>query len=206
MSAGFRHLNLRWNPFGEPDQSERPALVTGDVSEWVTDLQGPGVALQFLGDHGRGKSSRLLAIHRDGGFPYFRAGRQVVPIQPGVLLVDEVEELSPWRRWRIFQTSNSLALATHVDQSPGLLRAGLKVKTVRVGGVSAHALAAMFSRRIAWARRQDGPVPFVPADTIALLIERFDDDIRGMETWLYDCVQAMDSLGPVQLQRPAAEP
>ena len=121
MSAGFRHLNLRWNPFGEPDQSERPALITGAVSEWVTYLQGPGVALQFLGDHGRGKSSRLLAIHRDGGFPYFRAGRQVVPIQPGVLLVDEVEELSPWRRWRIFQTSNSLALALCARSCFGLI-------------------------------------------------------------------------------------
>jgi len=199
MSSGFAHLNLRWNPFGEPDPSERPDLVVGNVSHWVDRLRRPGVAIQFVGEHGRGKSSRLLALHRNGRFPYYRAGRQVVPIHSGTLLIDEAQQLTWGRRWRVFRACSALALTTHADLSSQLIKAGFTVETVSVCGASAETVAAIFERRLAWARKGDGPLPHVPQQTIEHLLHRFGDDIRGMEACLYDCVQDMTAIGPIIL-------
>jgi len=64
IALPFAHLNLRRNPFGELDLSQRAALAVVDVDRFVRRLAQPGYAVQFTGDRGRGKTTHLLAILR----------------------------------------------------------------------------------------------------------------------------------------------
>lgn len=196
-ALSFCHLNLRWNPFGEPAPEDRPALVVFDPTPLAERLQ-PGVAVQLVGDHGRGKTSRLLALQHHLDAPYVRLrDAWQIPVAP-VVLLDEAEQL--WRRpfWRLLQCG-ALALSTHRDLSLPLRALGFSVETVSVGGITKAQLAALLARRIAWARRGPGPVPCVPPETLDRLVERFGDDVRSMERALYASVQRMREVGDVEV-------
>lgn len=199
MSVGlaFSHLNLRWNPFGEPDPEERPALVVFDPAPLAARLQ-PGVAVQLVGDHGRGKTSRLLALKLHLGAPYVRLrDAWQIPVAP-VVLLDEAEML--WRRpfWRL-PRCGALVVSTHRDLRLPLRALGFSVETVPVEGIDRERLSAVFARRIAWARRGPGPVPRVPQETLDRLLARFGDDVRSMERALYASVQRMTEVGDVEV-------
>ena len=197
VALAFSHLNLRWNPFGEPAPEDRPALVVFDPAPLAARLQ-PGVAVQLVGDHGRGKTSRLLALKRHLGAPYVRLrDAWQIPVAP-VVLLDEAEQL--WRRpfWRL-PRCGALALSTHRDLSLPLRALGFSVETVPVGGIGKAALSALLHRRIDWARRGPGPVPQVPDETLDRLLHRFGDDVRAMERALYAAVQRMTEVGDVEV-------
>lgn len=61
----YRHLNLRRNPFGVPSTRDRAQLIVADVSQLADQMLQPKTAIQLMGNHGRGKSSRLFALQRE---------------------------------------------------------------------------------------------------------------------------------------------
>ena len=63
LNLPFAHLNLRFNPFGEATPEERAKLAVVDIERFAQRLCAPGFAVQFIGEHGRGKSTHLLALH-----------------------------------------------------------------------------------------------------------------------------------------------
>ena len=193
----YARLNLRWNPFSEPAPADRPALVVGDVSELVARLGAGRVCLQLRGGHGRGKTSRLLALHARLGAPYIRLRDEAALPAAPVLLLDEGELL--WRRpwWRL-RSCRALAVSTH--RPLGWLRGlGFRVETVEVGGLDAAGLSALAARRLSWARRGPGPLPQVPPRTIAALLARHGSDVRAIEAALYDGVERLREIGDVEV-------
>ena len=54
----YSRLNLRFNPFGELDLTERQRLACVDVSGLARFLERPKTVVQFLADHGRGSKNR----------------------------------------------------------------------------------------------------------------------------------------------------
>lgn len=193
----FAHLNLRWNPFGEPPVEERPGLVVFDPQPLIDRLQ-PGVALQLRGRHGRGKSSRLLALHRALGAPYVRLrDSRTIPTAP-IVLLDEGELLLRRPAWRLARC-RAVAISTHRDLSLPLRALGFRPQSVVVEGISEERLAALCARRLEWARRGPGPIPVVPPRTLRRLRARFGDDIRSMEGALYEAVQRMREVGDVEV-------
>lgn len=196
--CAYSRLNLRWNPFSEPSPAERPALVVGDVSALAARLGDERVCLQLRGAHGRGKTSRLLALHAALGAPYIRLRDQhALPPGAPVLLLDEGELL--WRRpwWRL-RRCRALAVSTH--RPLWWLRGlGFRVETVWVDGLDAAGLAALVARRLAWARRGPGPVPQVPPRTIAALLDQHGSDVRTIEAALYHGVEQLQEIGDVEV-------
>ena len=190
----FAHLNLRRNPFGELPPLERVRVAVVDIACWLPWLSGDRRALQWVGDCGRGKTTHLLALHarlpqaayvylpEEGGCPPIPAGRP--------LLIDEAQRL-PWRtRSRVFNSGCPLVLGTHVDLSRPLRRHGYQVRTVQVAaGVDADRLATIINRRIDAARLAAGPVPQLSMGDAQRLLERWRDDIRGIEGFLYERMQ-----------------
>ena len=189
----YAALNLRRNPFGELDLSQRAELAVVELEPYVRRLAEPGFALQLMGDKGRGKTTHLLAIgRRFRQAPYFRVpevGAVAIPEAP-VILADEIQRLGRRQRCRLFHPGRSLALGTHEDFAGELRRAGFVVETVAVAAsLDAARLAEIVNRRIEAARRGPGPVPEVSLDVARELLSQFGDDVRRIEWHLYDWIQ-----------------
>jgi hypothetical protein len=200
----FQALNLCRNPFGELEAHDRAALAVVEPAllERARELRRGGQALLFLGDCGRGKSTHLHALHAlhpSAPLTYVGPGeRPRIPAAP-VVFLDEVQRLSSRRRARLFRRRASFVLGSHQDHGAELERAGLRVTTVRVGGVDAHRLEHILARRIEAARRAPGPVPRIPRDTLEALTRQFGDDLRAIEDHLYGVFQALEEVCDVKL-------
>lgn len=199
----FSHWNLRYNPFGELTAAERVEVAVFDPAPFLAALRSGRVAVQFIGDCGRGKTTRLLAINQRIGtasaaavcLPPFAA---VVPqwwirlwrLRGNPLIIDEAQRIAWPVRLRIFRRGVPLVLGTHRDLSRSLKWAGYRVITVRVGpGNDARHLRQVANARLSAARLAAGEVPQLSLDDAQQLVQRFGDDLRSIESFLYHQVQ-----------------
>jgi len=199
----FAHLNLRRNPFGELPAAERAELAVVDVESYILRLSRPGVAVQFIGEKGRGKTTHLLAIAQrfpDSPYVYIpqderpRIPRRAAP-RRSPLIIDEAQRLTTRMRRKIFQPSSSVVLGTHEDFSTEIRAAGLEVETVVVGErLTPERLYAILNRRIEAARRTAGPIPAMTLESSARLLARHGDDVRAVEAHLYEVFQRLPHI------------
>jgi hypothetical protein len=199
----FEHLNLRRNPFGELTLEERGRLAVADLKPLAERLAAPPFVLQVIGECGRGKTSLLVGLRaRFPGAPYIYLPEDgPLPRLPKaqVLFVDETQRLSRWTRRRLFRRGIALAIGTHLDHSPELRRAGVPFQTVRVGGADPEHVARIVTGRIEAMRRAPGPVPTLAPAQIAALVDRFGDDLRAIEHYLYRVFQRLEGIGHVEV-------
>ena len=198
LALPYAHLNLRWNPFGEPSREDRAELAVVELPDLA-----PGDALQFLGESGRGKSTHLLALlaRHSGAFyehvPEERDRLSGSPALDGVVLIDEAQRLRPRLRRRLLRSARTIAWSSHgdiaADADPR------RVRTIRVGGLTAERLGAIVERRVEWARRGPGPVPVVPLRSLSALVARHGDDVRAIEGELYHRIHSMGTPGDVEV-------
>jgi hypothetical protein len=191
----FAHLNLRFNPFGEPTFSDWAELALVDLPELR-----PGDPVQFIGESGRGKTTHLLALQRQHpGTVYQRLHEGIdrcsLP-SSGLFLLDEAQWLRPRLLRGLVNGPTAVAFGTHDDLSPA---AGRPLRTVRVDVIDAARLRAIIDRRIEWARRGSGRVPAVRDDTLCALIERHGSDVRAIIGNLYAAFQRMEEPGDVEV-------
>ena len=203
LTLPFIHLNLRFNPFGELPLKYRAELAVIDTVPLLAHLDRPGAVLQLLGDKGRGKTTHLLTIKScfpDAAYVHFPEGERP-PIPAGSpLLLDEAQRIPWWQRRQLFQFSGPLVLGTHRDFTRQLQRLGRDVKTIEAGeGTNAARLDQVFHRRIEFARRDSGPVPSIPMNTIHQLLAQHGDDLRAMEGHLYERFQELEKPCHVQM-------
>lgn len=192
----FAELNLRRNPFGEVPDVERGALAVLDVGPWREFLKQERAYLEFLGEAGRGKSTRLHALRghfpeapycyfpEDGPFPE-------IPERAPTLFLDETWRLGWWTRRRLLRGGSRLICATHHSHARAARRAGRPVMSVTVEGLEPELLRAIIVRRVEAARRGGGAVPEVPETRIRALIARHGDALRAIEYDLYDDFEAL---------------
>jgi len=225
LQLPFEHLNLRWNPFGEVSPEERGRLAVLDIERFVPRLAKPGFAVEFVGDCGRGKSTRLRYLwdHFEDA-PYMRVAelpqtgffrnrfsknslpthgklpKEILATSWPLLFLDEAQFLSRRQRRRLIKPTSSFAVATHESLAADFKRAGLEYESVEVAGISVELVDSIIKRRIEWARRAPGPVPSVSRAAIEGLIERHDDHIRGMERHLYEVFQKLTEVCDVEMQ------
>jgi hypothetical protein len=197
LGLPFAHLNLRWNPFGEPPLPARSRLAVVDLPE-----MRPWDVVQIVGDSGRGKTTHLLALHaQHPGSVYVRMHegedrwRGPVPTR-GVFLLGEAQRLRAGDLRRLLAAGLSVGLGTHDDLSPA---AGRPLRTVRADVMDTARLRAIVNRRLEWARRGPGPVPAVPDAVLTLLVARHGTDVRAIEGVLYDAVQRLEEPGNVEV-------
>jgi len=203
LSLPFAHLNLRFNPFGEIPLEHRAELAIADLDAITERLGDRSVAIQFMGDKGRGKTTHLLALRqrfRHAAYVHIPEGESL-PIPVGnPLMIDEVQRLSRWKRFRAFRRDVPLVLGTHEDFAGELKRAGRQVTTIEVGGqLHASRLQRIVERRIEFARRAEGPVPRLASTAIHRLLSEFGNNVRAVEGRLYDVFQELRELGDVEV-------
>ncbi len=193
----FAAFNLRCNPFGEKTQDDRAALAVVDAQRWVSVATQPQRAIQFIGECGRGKTTHLLALRRilpeaayvylpeDGPLPEIPRGRP--------LMIDEAQRLPCRTRRQVWRRGGALVLGTHVDLSKTLQRYGYRVETIQVERqADPEQLAKIFNRRLEAARLDPTrPVARISREETAILLTRFETDIRAMESYLYERIQQL---------------
>jgi len=195
LRLAFSHLNMRFNPFGEPSPRERADLASVETS----DLPA-GEIVQFVGDSGRGKTTHLLALaarHPAAVYLKLEEGQDgwTAALPEGVpFLLDEAQRARPERLRALLRSGRTVALGTHADLSALAPRA---IRTVRVGGWGVSSIGPIVARRIEWARRGPGPVPMVSDTALAVLVSRHGDDLRSLLGELYDVFQTLTEVGPV---------
>ncbi|MCA9137143.1 MAG: hypothetical protein KDB00_10300 [Planctomycetales bacterium] len=199
--------NLFRNPFGELTRAERSELAVVQISEIVSAIGSPCdgnnaiefrpfCAYQMIGECGRGKTTRMLALadqFPSASYVYLPEDQPCPAIPTGEpLLIDEAQRL-PWRvRRKIFSSGTPLVLATHRDLSRALRRAGYTVTTQRIGlTLSPQQLTCILNRRISASRRDPNQsVQYITQDDAEQLIQRFGTNVRDIESYLYDIVQS----------------
>jgi hypothetical protein len=192
----FAHLNLRYNPFGALSLEGMGELALVDTDRYRNCLQPERAALQFVGEKGYGKTTRLRALCRElPGAVYVRIppDRRVEVPTGSPLLVDESQNLGWWRRRRLFAGPSRLVLGTHVDHTRELVRHGRLVTTIAVADeTTPDLLHRLIQRRIEAARRGAGPIPVVEFETVQKLLEQHGPDVRTILAILYNRFQSLE--------------
>lgn len=202
MQLLFSHLNLRFNPFGELSREERSQVTHVELDDLPALLTQPRQAVQFIGGHGRGKSTHLIALHThfdNASYTQIQEGSKPIFKKAPLQFVDSIDFLSKAQRRKVYKKSHSLAFTTHVDLTKELVEMEYEVHSRTISQVNTEALQNMFTNRIEFARRDEGEIPTVGCETIAILQERYKDDIRAMELCLYDIFQEMKEIQNVQV-------
>ena len=195
----FAKLNLLRNPFGELVREERIAAAVVDVAAIEPLLNRPRVALQFYGDCGRGKTTHLLALldHlQNAQYVYLPEDERCPPIPTptagATLIIDEAQRLPFWIRRRIFKRGGPLILGTHRDFRDRLRRFGYQVHCIPFENQLRPArLREIINRRIELARFRAGDIPQISLQASQQLCDRFGDNIRAVESILFDSFQSM---------------
>lgn len=183
-------LNLHRNPFGELTPEERAELAVVDVDHLIEMLRQPMCAVQFIGQCGRGKTTRMLKLRsqlRESSYTYIPERPPCPPIGAGnPVLIDEAQRLSRAARHRVFASGCSLILATHRDLSRILRKYGYRIYTEHIGeGNSPQLVLELLNRRIEASRLRCGSIPQLSLADAEMLVAEFGSDIRSMENELY---------------------
>ena len=207
----FERLNLRRNPFGELPREERAAIACADTAGPSAFLRGARAgerrALQLVGDHGRGKSSLLIAVHArefpEAPYTQIRTSQPAPNTEAALQFVDSVENLSWLGRRKLYSRCQVLAYTTHRDLSAELRRAGFGVVSLSVGIQSIEELARIVEARIGAAAlhpkaRATAALPaaaLLAGETRVIprpsrrrledLYRDYGDDVRSIEAALY---------------------
>lgn len=198
----WARCNLTRNPFGELTSEERAEVAIVDVDSIASKLKRRLSAVQFVGDCGRGKTTRMLVLaKRLAGSSYVylpENGPTPAIAQGNPLLIDEAQRLPREIRRRIFSTGIALVLATHRDLSRPLRRHGYTVHTEPIGkGNTPELVEQLLNRRIEASRLGEGPVPTISIEDSEQLVRRFGSDIRQIEHYLYEQIQTHVTQNPM---------
>lgn len=190
----WARLNLRRNPFGELTSSERLETAIVDVQPLLGFLEQGRTAIQFVGECGRGKTTRLLALRAklpQSSYVYLGEDQPCPAIPAGSpVMIDEAQRLAKAVQVSVFASGLPLVLATHADLSRPLRRFGYVIQTEQIGiGNDPELVQRLLNRRIEVSRLTDGPIPSVSLEDATKLVQRFGTNIRSIEHHLYDRVQ-----------------
>jgi hypothetical protein len=189
-------LNLRWNPFSEPNLDERAELAV-QIPDFSLE---PKKAILILGEKGRGKTTHLLTLHQKNlNAPYVHLpefGLQPRIPRGKIIFLDEAQRLPRLTRRFIWQRAETWVIASHENHTRELQQAGFTVQIMTLTGLTLAKLEAVIEKRLEWARRSDGDIPRVAQEKLKRLLFQYGDDLRSIEGALYDEYQQMQRSNP----------
>jgi hypothetical protein len=207
-------LGYRCNPFRALTRDEWSdlALLPDGLPGQLEKL--PALT-QLLGEQGTGKTSALLAIQRE----LQRCGKPAIYeyLPPGsdhytrtirgnrIFLLDEAQRLSP--RWldkllsgvdSSAEAGPQLIISSHSDIAPSAIGRGIRTLSISLDGHPARFLRDLIERRLNYFTRPGlrgiRPTP----DSIELIVDHCDSDLRMLEKILYEAYQTWEYARPIE--------
>lgn len=198
----FAHLNLTRNPFGELTTEELLSVAISDSRSWLSWLGSDRSIVQLLGEAGRGKTTNLRSLAVHGGhweYAYVAEGSTRCPIPQGDYVLDEVQRLSRWTRMRHFKNLRLRAIATHVEFTEELRRAGRLTLTIQLPiAWTVELLCQITATRMNRFRRAPGYIPWLDERDAERLIEKHGTNVRQVMAELYEAIQMLSAIGPLR--------
>ena len=108
----------------------------------------------------------------------------------------EAQRLPRLTRRFIWQRDKTWVIASHENHTHELEKAGFKVQTIHLTGLSLDKLEAVIEKRLEWARRSEDQIPRLQTEKLQYLLEQYGDDLRRIEAALYDEYQQMQRRNP----------
>jgi hypothetical protein len=173
------------------------------IRRWLSD---DADVVQFVGQEGWGKSTRLRACHyvaaeemnKTSRFDYVdpEVHRISVPrtTEPLLWFIDEAQRLNSRSRRRIgrwaAEGNGRLFLGTHVDIAAHLKPMGLKVRTIRLSPADEPTVRRFVDRRLALLAHRGSECRLsVTDDAVARLSQHIHGDLSRAERILYEACQ-----------------
>ena len=201
--SSFSCLNLRFNPFGELDTEERKQLACVRVADLANYVGSPKTAIQLLGNHGRGKTTHLLALHAHfPEIPYFKihSGQLISFPKSKGYFIDSIENISLVNRLLLYREIKHLAFTTHKNLNLELKLMGFHVVTRRISQNDPEIIRTILQKRVEFSRETSKPIPVITLTMANELVGRFGDDIRAMEYELYQYFNSLRTSEEKQCQ------
>lgn len=203
----FRKIGYRRNPFGALTAEEWAAVAV--LPPQAAQALATGFAhLQLLGPMGVGKSTALLAVQevfRQAGrrttVEYLPLGKRRFDTETAVLdvfLLDEAQRLS-WRQRRrlVSGVGNGrlqIVLSSHEDLTRVFAQKGLVLTSVDLAGeMTVDWITAVLDRRLSYFALPDQPRAILSDAAVYYLYQRFGNNLRQMEYFLYEVWQRLDT-------------
>jgi hypothetical protein len=169
--------------------------------------------LQLTGAMGRGKTTSLMGIqtyfsmqNHPVSYEYIPLGQRHLKLYPGeasphIWLVDEVQRLWLGEKFRLFRTLSRrpdlrLIFSSHVDLGYWFQVMSLPLETYQTEVLSHIGLHLLLNRRLDYFRQTPSPLHFTE-DGVQWLEQRYGNDRRAMERFLYEVFQCLSTPVPL---------
>ena len=186
--------SFAFNPFGGLDEYEVLKILVPkfDLYQLADEIkQGKPQAIQFIGRHGRGKSTHLRALRQffsPKEAQFWDLPLQELPaIHAPVLFIDGIQHLSLSQRLSLWKKPGlTLIFTTHLHRRAELAFSNKPLRTFRFKGISAEELSQIISNRLQNAMlNEESTLPAIKPAEVDPLISHFGDDFRGILNYLY---------------------
>lgn len=205
----FLKLGLERNPFGALTTKEWVAVTV--LPPMLQQVVDEGFQhLQVIGDRGRGKSTSLhwLCYHlRSQGqsiayerLPAWQYNYHTDISVLDCFALDEAQRLWFWHKNRLFHEAQGkrLIIGTHHDISADFRRRGWQIVTIAIGQQSSpEHIRQILDKRLEVFATDAGVQIYFDDSAVDYLWERWRDNLRGMEFFLYFTLQKRRDTGAI---------
>lgn len=208
----FRKLGLTKNPFGTLTQAEWVA-VTVPPPELMSIIENGFDRLQVIGKRGRGKSTTLLwlcdqltaqgkhtAYER---LPRWHFNYHTDTSSLDAFALDEAQRLFILNQRRLFREMHgkTLIIGTHISWKRAFRSHGWDVTTIHIADHTTRDLIRqILDKRLAVFATEHGAQVYFDDSAIDYLWDTWRDNLRGMEWFLYHCLQKQQDTGAITAQ------
>ncbi len=208
----FHKLGLTKNPFGALSQEEWVA-VTVPPPELLSVLDSGFENLQIIGHRGRGKSTSLLwlcdqLIMSGKRTAYERLPRWHFDYHTDItdldtFALDEAQRLFVLNQHRLFRDSQdkTLIIGTHMSWKRAFRRYSRELTTIYIADHTNHDLVRqILNKRLSVFATKQGAQIYFDDSAVGYLWETWRENLRGMEWFLYHCMQKRQDTGAITAQ------
>lgn len=183
-----------FNPFGglTPAEVKKMIVPKFDLDEMAEQVNSKVFdAIQFVGNHGRGKTTHLIALHEVfKEAPIHFLTKQDNHFNLGVeelIFIDSIGHLSIPKRIQLWKNKNHrFVFTTHISRNFELNCFGRKLKSYRFSGIDTQAIEEIIRKRLEFIdlKNQDDLFEKIPK-----LIKRHGGDIRAIMFHMYEALE-----------------
>lgn len=185
-----------FNPFcGVLDEDLEQILVPQfNFNEVINQIEdSESLAIEFIGRHGRGKTTHLRALQQKlNHYPIFLLDqnstvKNILKHKSEKVFIDSIHHLNIIDRIKVLKAKKVVVYTTHFNRKIECALCKKQKRTIRFKGINAATLEAIINKRIKLASNGKFSFnDFGTSEDVKSLISQFGDDYRGIINKLYD--------------------